>query len=306
MAAEAMASTANIRSMTGFAQVRRETPAGELTVSLRSVNGRGLDLHFHQSSEFAPFENAIRALLKAGIRRGHVEVRLNLSRAPQAGQAGYNREQLAKHLAVFRLASSDFNLEAPPDLHKFLSMPGVLDAPSSEELDSGFEKDLLKAVEACIAELNACREREGSELRHQFEAETAEIEKSATRITELRQDALPVLRQRLTERLRELLAESTISDSRLTEEAAILADRSDIGEELTRLTVHTGELRRILREGGEVGKRLDFLLQEMNRETNTILSKTSGAGEIGLSVSAFALGVKANIERIREQALNLE
>ena len=305
MAAEAMTSTA-IRSMTGFALVRRDTAAGELSVSLRSVNGRGLDLHLHQGSEFAVFENTVRALLKGGIRRGHVEVRLGLARPSQSGNGAYNKEQLGKYLTVFRQASSDFELDATPDLHKFFSMPGVLDAPQHQELGSSFENDLTQALQSCMAELNVCREREGSELRYQFEAEAAEIEAGATRITELRVDALPVLRQRLADRLRELLKESTISESRLTEEAAILADRSDIGEELTRLTVHTGELRRILREGGEIGKRLDFLLQEMNRETNTILSKTSGAGEIGLSVSAAALGIKANIERIREQALNLE
>jgi len=122
----------------------------------------------------------------------------------------------------------------------------------------------------------------------------------------IRSEALPEYHQKLRQRLRELLGESGISENRLIEEAAVLADRSDVQEELVRLKVHTDELRRSFEAGGPVGKRLDFLLQEMNRETNTILSKTSGTGEAGLSITNLGLGIKANIERIREQALNLE
>ncbi len=125
-------------------------------------------------------------------------------------------------------------------------------------------------------------------------------------IARIRQGAVRHFQERLIQRLQDLLAETGISEERLIEEAAMLADRSDIQEELTRLGVHTAELRHILNAGGEVGKRIDFLLQEMNRETNTILSKTSGVGETGLSVTNLALANKAHIEKIREQALNLE
>ena len=123
---------------------------------------------------------------------------------------------------------------------------------------------------------------------------------------EIRTEALPHFQRRLTERLQELLGSAGIDQRRLAEEAALLTDRSDVEEELSRLAIHTAKLTELLDAGGEVGKRLDFLLQEMNRETNTVLSKTSGIGEAGLIITDLALATKANIEKIREQSLNLE
>jgi uncharacterized protein (TIGR00255 family) len=122
----------------------------------------------------------------------------------------------------------------------------------------------------------------------------------------IRSGATAAFQVRLTERLKDLLQGAQIDPQRLAQEAAMLADRSDIGEELARLRIHSGQLEAILRGGGEVGKKLDFLLQEMNRETNTVLSKTSGAGDAGLKITERALAVKAAIEKIREQSLNLE
>jgi uncharacterized protein (TIGR00255 family) len=139
-----------------------------------------------------------------------------------------------------------------------------------------------------------------------LDLETAALEAQAGQIGAIRSEAIGHFQSRLRERLDNLLADTGIPESRLIEEAALLADRSDIEEELTRLTVHATELRSILQQGGEMGKRLDFLLQEMNRETNTTLSKTSGIGDVGLTITSLALGMKANIERMREQALNLE
>jgi uncharacterized protein (TIGR00255 family) len=133
-----------------------------------------------------------------------------------------------------------------------------------------------------------------------------EVERAAIAIKELRIGALPAFQLRLQEKLGELLNGSAVPESRIIEECAMLADRSDIQEELTRLTVHAAELHRILDGGGPIGKQIDFLLQEMNRETNTILAKSSSAGDAGLKITGFGLAVKANIERIREQALNLE
>jgi uncharacterized protein (TIGR00255 family) len=136
--------------------------------------------------------------------------------------------------------------------------------------------------------------------------ELSDIERACREMEALRVEALSFFHARLREKLNELLSGPSIPESRLAEEAAVLAERSDIEEELTRLAVHTKELRRILEQGGPLGKPVDFLLQEMNRETNTTLSKSSGAGELALKIGSLALAVKANIERIREQALNLE
>ncbi len=159
---------------------------------------------------------------------------------------------------------------------------------------------------ACLEELNAYREREGSALVTAITAELDGLEQGARAIGAIRAELTAALARRLRDRIQNLLQGATLSENRLVEEVAILADRSDIQEELTRLTVHAVELRRMLLAGGEVGKRLDFLLQEMNRETNTILSKSSAIADSGLSITNYGIGMKANIERIREQALNLE
>lgn len=294
--------------MTGYALVRRQISAGEFTVSLRSVNHRGLDIHFHHPGELALFENASRALLKQNMRRGHVEVRFSLSKEAEATAGpSYNRDLLSRYLEAFHQASADFGLHNKPDLNLLLRLDGMFTpVESTKPLDSSVEREILKVLDDCIQELNQYREREGQELQAALVKEAKAIADHANRIGEIRREALPYFQERLRERLSELLKGISVDDSRLAAEAALLADRSDVQEELTRLTIHTEELRRMLDEGGEVGKRLDFLLQEMNRETNTILSKTSGIGEAGLTITNLALATKANIEKIREQALNLE
>jgi uncharacterized protein (TIGR00255 family) len=303
------AGSAAVRSMTGFAQVRRPTEAGDLSVSLRSVNHRGLDLHFHLGTEFLQFESAMRALLKESVGRGHVEVRVSLTRPAAAGGLGYNSEALQAYVAAFRAAAQELQLDCKPDLNVLLSMPGVAgngNGADSKPLDATFQTALLEALKECLTGLNEVREREGQELRKALLSELRAVEQAKEEIAALRAQATPYLLERLREKLNELLNGAGISEARLAEEAAILADRSDVEEELTRLGIHAQELRRIVEAGGAIGKPLDFLLQEMNRETNTTLSKSTGAGEPALKITNLALAVKANIERIREQALNLE
>jgi uncharacterized protein (TIGR00255 family) len=298
---------ATIRSMTGYALVRKQTSAGELTITLKTVNHRGLDLHFYGGADLARFEHAMRAVLKQNVARGHVEVRVALARDAAASTADFNREALARYVALFREASKEFRLWSEPDLNALLTLPGVLNSNHEPApVETALEGEIVEAFRECAGELNAHREREGAELVAGLEVEVSSIEEGTREIGAIRSQAVHTLHQKLRERLSELLGGSGISEARLVEEAAVLADKSDVQEELTRLEVHAQELRRILEGGGEVGKRLDFLLQEMNRETNTVLSKTSGAGEAGLTVTNLALAIKANIERIREQALNLE
>jgi len=146
----------------------------------------------------------------------------------------------------------------------------------------------------------------GAELASDMLRRTAAIQDAAGRIEDLRARAMPAYQARLSERLSELLGTAAIEPARLMQEAAILVDRGDVSEELTRLSVHAGQLEGMLKAGGEVGKKIDFLLQEMGREANTILSKTNGIGDLGLAISDLALAVKAEIEKIREQSLNLE
>lgn len=295
-----------IRSMTGFARVRRTIGTYEVTLSLKSVNHRGLDLQFHMSPEFDPFESAMRTGLKKSIHRGHVDLRLSASRAGMAEGLGVDAARLESYITLFRGMAEKYSLDPEINLNLAFRVPGILTDESNIELPAGFESELLAALEEAIVTLNGFRDREGAELAHVLEDHCAAIQKAACKMEEIRSRALEGFHKRLRDRLADLLDGAGIEPQRLAQEAAVLADRSDIHEEIARLQIHVRQLETMIRTENEIGKKLDFLLQEMNRETNTILSKTSGVGEAGLEITELALATKANIEKLREQALNVE
>jgi uncharacterized protein (TIGR00255 family) len=298
--------SAPIHSMTGFARLRQSTPRGEITVSLKSVNHRGLDLHFHLPAEFDPFEGAIRAVIKRSILRGHVDIRCGLAQSGNGAAGGLNVPLFRAYLAAFRQAAAEEGLKAEPDLSRIFQHPGMFGGAEDQEPDPAVEAAILSVLEQATEALNRFRTREGAELVAVIREQNRTIQRSAADIEQIRSLAMPAFQARLQERLRDLLANLPLDPQRLAQEAALLADRSDIGEEIARLKIHSNQVDEILDGGGEVGKKLDFLLQEMNRESNTILSKTSGIGEIGLRITSLALEAKSAIEKIREQALNLE
>jgi uncharacterized protein (TIGR00255 family) len=295
-----------IRSMTGFARVHRATECGEITVSLKSVNHRGLDLHFHLEADLDPFEGAMRGALKQCIHRGHVDIRGSLVRSGNGAAAGLNLPLLRAYLAAFRQAAALEHIDAQPDLNQALRLPGMFSAPPDLEPDPKLERVLLDVLAEAIGILNQFRSREGADLAVLIGGHNRMLAESAAQMEKIRSRAVPAFQNRLTERLQELLRTAALDPQRIVQEAALLADRGDIGEEISRLQIHSRQLDEILSAGGEVGKKLDFLLQEMNREANTILSKTTGIGELGLGITDLALASKAAIEKIREQALNLE
>jgi uncharacterized protein (TIGR00255 family) len=292
--------------MTGFARVQKNTEQGDLVVSLKSVNHRGLDLHFHLGSEMDALENALRSVIKRSVLRGHIDIRCSTAHAANESD-GLNLPLLRSYLAAFRKAAAEEGMEnAQPDLNRILMLPGMVGGAAEGPPDSLAEGLILAAMEEATEKLNEFRSREGAELATFIRAQNAAIRESAVEMAQIREKAVPAFHKRLTDKLRELLGNSNMDPQRLAQEAALLADRGDIGEEISRLEIHSRQLDEILNAGGEVGKRLDFLLQELNRETNTILSKTSGIGELGLRITELALASKAAVEKIREQALNLE
>ncbi|MEP7361668.1 MAG: YicC/YloC family endoribonuclease [Acidobacteriota bacterium] len=293
-----------IRSMTGFARVRAAVPAGELTLSLRSVNHRTLDLHFHIPSDLDPYEPAMRKAIQGEIARGHVEIRITLHRTQAAAPVAFNQPLLKAWLAAFRQASKDFGLSAEPDLNTAFRIPGMLLESDEEEPGEEMQTALLEALMGALVKINQVREREGSDLLHDLMPRVFRIRAATLQIEGLRDQVLPALETKLRERMAEVIENA--DPQRLYQEAALLADRSDIAEEITRLRMHTDALEALLTGGGEVGKKSEFLLQEMHREANTTLSKSNSAGEPGRRVSELALGVKSEIEKIREQSLNLE
>jgi uncharacterized protein (TIGR00255 family) len=298
--------TLPIRSMTGFARVQKTTDYGDVIISLKSVNHRGLDLHFHLGAEMDSLEHGMRAALKRAILRGHVDVHCSVLRPANGAAGGLNMSLFRSYLGAFRKAAAEEGIEAHPDLNRILSLPGILSGSEQLAPDPAAEIAILEALQQALEVLNQFRAREGAELAAFIREQNSTIRSGSEEMQRIRAGAIPAFHKRLLERLQELLGNTMIDPQRLAQEAALLADRGDIGEEISRLQIHSRQLDEILDSGGEVGKRLDFLLQELNRETNTILSKTSGLGDLGLRITELALACKAAIEKIREQALNLE
>jgi len=247
--------------------------------------------------------------VKGSVVRGHVEIRVSLPKTA-TGDAVLvlNREFLHQYVHIFREEAAALDLESTPDLNAALRIPGMFAAAAADSAGppEGSESALEEALARALDELNEFRSREGSAIAAELRGHNQRVTEAAGHMEQLRAAASEYFQKRLAERLQEVAKGIHIDPQRLAQEAAILADRSDIGEELARLKIHSGQLAALLEAGGEVGKKLDFLLQEMNRETNTILSKTSGAGEPAMKITELALASKTAIEKIREQSLNLE
>jgi uncharacterized protein (TIGR00255 family) len=297
----------SVRSMTGFARVKRSVSEGELTLSLKSVNHRGLDLHFHLPAEFDAMENEIRTVLKNGLARGHVQIHLSYVRDGVNTESPLNRAMLDAYVRAFREATEAYKLSGEPDLNALLRIPGMLGASADgDDLPEDVATAVLDLTAEALAMLNDFRAREGAATARELRQRCENISGLVERMEKIREGAIPAFQKRLRDKLADLLHGAAIDPQRLAQEAALLADRSDIAEELVRLRTHSEQLQSMLKAGGEIGKRLDFLLQEMNRESNTVLSKTGGLGDLGLTMTELALAAKSEIDKIREQSLNLE
>jgi len=294
-----------VRSMTGYARTRRTLAEGELVLSIRTVNHRGLDLHLYLGLEMEPYESAVRAALLRHIHRGHVDLRARLIRSATAATL-WNRALMRSYLEAFRQAASEFDVSGEPDLNSAFRVPGMFSEDQEGELGTGFEPHLVEAVEGTARELSASRAKEGGQIAAELAGYNARIHEGVEEIEQIRVRIAPELHARLSARLAELLQGVALDPARIVQETAILADRTAIAEETTRLKIHCNQLDDLLGEGGEAGKKLEFLVQEMHRETGTILSKSNAAGEPGLRITQLALAIKSQVEKIREQALNLE
>jgi uncharacterized protein (TIGR00255 family) len=302
-----------IRSMTGFAQVKGHTPGSPgttsatqlgFTVSLKSVNHRFLDLHFRLPSDTDSLEMKLRRLLKEKLARGHVELSLNLERS-SGNSFAMNREVVGGYIAAFRTASAEFNLTSqPPDLNAILRLPGALESGASPQ-DGSLEPAVLGCIDEALAKLNQMRDEEGRSIEVELRQRMAHVREAGEGIEKHRHAILRTYSERLRSCLQELFA-AQVEPDRILQEAALLVDRSDVQEELVRLQTHVKHFLGLLDEPGEVGKKLDFLLQEMNREANTLLSKTSGLAGEALKITEMGLAIKAEIEKAREQVQNIE
>ena len=293
-----------IRSMTGFAQLKGEHGKTAYTFTAKSVNHRFLDLHLRLPARSELFEQQLRKLVKEKMHRGHVELSLSLEYAGASG-ISVNRELIAGYVNAFRDLSDELGLKGEPDLNSIFRLNGVLSASSEMPEEEALHGALLTAARELIEALNANRRLEGDHTRAELEARMDQLERNTAEVEKLRGTVLAAHLERIRQRMNELL-EGKAEPDRLLQEAALLAERSDVQEEIVRMQTHIKHFRALLVEGTEVGKKLDFLLQEMNREANTMLSKTTGLAGDATRITELGLALKSDIEKSREQVQNVE
>jgi uncharacterized protein (TIGR00255 family) len=289
--------------MTGFGRGTSASDKFSIAVELKTVNNRFLDISLRLAGELQPIENVIRKLISSRLSRGRVEANLQYDRS-EATEFELNRPLIEGFLSAMKQMQTDFSLGGQPDMNVIARLPNVVQTkkqePSAEFLDA-----VESAFESALDDLEQMRAKEGEMLREELLSLIGQIEERVPAITAEAAGVADEYRQRLTKRINDMLSKTDsqieIDQSRLAQEVAYLADRADISEEITRLKTHIEHFRGIMGEDKDVGKRLDFLTQELNREANTIASKTNN-----MVVKENALAIKSEIEKIREQVQNVE
>jgi uncharacterized protein (TIGR00255 family) len=290
-----------LKSMTGYGQ---GTVTGEkfaVTVDLRSVNNRNLDIHWRAPLDLASVEIPLKKLIQAAVSRGRVDVTINFT---QTADTTYelNRPLIRGFLEALRTMRDEFGLAGEADLATIARLPNVLlPSTGANSLSDAVIEGIEAAMTHALTALVAMRAVEGHELQKEMLARIGRIEKYVAVIESGADGLITAYRDKLRKRIEELLDKNSIDETRLAQEVAYLAERSDITEEIARLKSHLTQLRELLGSDGEIGKKLDFLLQETNREANTILSKSSE-----LSICDSAIEIKTEVEKLREQAQNVE
>ena len=297
-----------IRSMTGYSKVRSEEGDFTLSVSIKSTNHRFLDLQVRLPFGLEPLEPVVRNAVKGQVARGHVEVQVTVERAGTT-ELEIDRKLLGAYLAALQKVRQEFGFNSEPDLVALLRTPGMVGSANGEfsaQEVQRFQTVLERVGRQTLERFNEMRAREGEALERDLRSRLQHLAVLEKTISTLAQGMADLYLRRVEKRLQEILGGVEVDRSRLAQEVAFLASRSDIAEELTRFRSHLDQIECLLAESSEVGKKLDFLLQEMNREANTLLSKTTDVPEVGLEITRQAIEMKTEIEKLREQAQNIE
>ncbi|HYN83777.1 MAG TPA: YicC/YloC family endoribonuclease [Pyrinomonadaceae bacterium] len=293
-----------MKSMTGFGRGSASGPDFSAAVDLKTVNNRFLDVHLRMGGELSGLEAQMRRRIGERLSRGRVEVNVTLERTAEVTYE-INRPLVAGYVQAMRAMQSEYGLAGEPDINVLARLPGALQA-ARDGISEPMVAGVMRALDAALDDLEAMRSREGEALAAEMGARLDEIERHVPVIEALAAEQVVAYRSRVQKRISELLARDglevvELDQGRLAQEVAYLADRSDISEEIARLKSHLVQFRSGLGAEEEVGKRLDFLLQELNREANTVLSKSTD-----LSVKESGLAIKAAVEKLREQVQNVE
>jgi uncharacterized protein (TIGR00255 family) len=308
--AVAASKKAECRSMTGFAMVRGEFHGWHIRVSVKSVNHRFLDVKLRMPESLEPFEHRLRQAVRGQIHRGHIDVHVS-AEPGESAPVHVNRELLKKYVEAAEGLLKQTGSKSDLDVVSLLRLPGVITGlasvlPESEEEQDEFGQALERYLHEALIKMDEMRRTEGRHLADELQLRVERIREQTEKVRELVATVRPAFSRRLEARLRDLLNGTSVEPSRLAQEAAMLAERSDISEELDRLRSHLLQFTKLLDGAGELGKKLDFLLQEMHREANTMLSKTPGVESEALAITGLALEIKAEIEKLREQVQNIE
>lgn len=290
-----------IKSMTGFGQGSADGSNFKVRVDIRSVNNRFLDIHTRLPQELLSLELTIKKQVQAALHRGRVDLTVIVEQMKQA-TFEINRPLVAGYLAALSELKQEFGLEGEVSLELIAKLPGAMQvSQDSGRLDEALVAGVVAAVSQGLVTLAEMRLIEGQELANELSSRLDMIESQLPSI-EAEAARLPMIyREKLSRRLGELAASAQVDEVRLAQEAVMIADRSDISEEIARLKSHIVQMRELIRSDDEIGKRLDFILQEMNREANTILSKSND-----IAISDAAIVIKTEVEKLREQGQNVE
>jgi uncharacterized protein (TIGR00255 family) len=287
-----------IYSMTGYASAAREFAYGVLNVELRSVNHRYLDLQFRLPDDLRSIEPVLRETLAARLTRGKVECRVTFTAAAAGPRVPQFNEALLRQLIDLNTrVRAAFPGAENLGVADVLRWPGMLGAEALP-LDE-LRAECAELLSAVLVEFTAARAREGEKLAQMLHERVAGIERLVAAVRPRLPQVIASYQERLAARLKEAMG--TGDEERIRQEVAVFATKIDVDEELSRLTAHVAEMKRVLAQGGGVGKRLDFLMQELNREANTLASKSAD-----LSVTQAALELKLLVEQMREQIQNIE
>jgi len=287
-----------IASMTGFSAISREFPGGMLSIELRAVNHRYLDVQMRLPEELRIIEAQLREIISGKVMRGKLECRIGLSQLDSVSPTlELNQEYLDKLLAVANELQDRALGMKGLSVGELMRWPGVL--KSNELAPEVLHKLCLDGLAVVLADFNASRVREGEKLKSLLIERTEGMEAIVASIRPKLPQILDAYMAKLSGRLREALG--NVDDDRIKQEFALFAQKIDVDEELSRLTTHLTEVRRILKAGGQAGKRLDFLMQELNREANTLGSKS-----VSTETTQSSVELKVLIEQMREQIQNIE
>ena len=291
-----------VKSMTGFGRFELADETRKITVEMKSVNHRYLDMNLKMPKKLNFFEASIRNLLKEYVQRGKIDMFITYEDFTEDHYAlRYNKEMAASYMKYLKEMSEDFNLENDVRISVLSRYPEVLSLEEMEIDEDELWLDLEKAIRGAAEQFVEARITEGTNLEKDLTAKLDGILEHVDFITQRAPEIINAYRERLMERVREMLEDAKIDEARIMTEVTLFADKICVDEELVRLRSHVEHTKQTLSEGGSVGRKLDFIAQEMNREANTILSKAND-----LITSEHAIDLKTDIEKVREQIQNIE